>query len=249
MILPRQLTSTLSIPTYQLILLAMFLLFLGFILGINYSKNISRIAIRENTPKQNSRISIPTSVTSSAPTTLPTPINFKKRVTDTNTTKNWKTYNNTVHKYSIQYPPGWTIDKTDADKMENFENAICCNTAYVTISDGKTIWKFLINPLITGFQGPIECEPSPDKCSYENQPMSVLGYSLERTVIRLNSTNNLIKGYIITPGKYPAFGSINVDNEYNSPDQPKYILSYEGENIEKNLNTLDSITKSLKPMQ
>jgi hypothetical protein len=181
------------------------------------------------------------------PTTIPTPM--LTPITHTNTTGVWKIYTNTLHHYSLQYPPGWTIDTTKANNFEEYKSSECCHTAYLTITNGKATWQFIIDSVITGFQPPEACDDFSNGemiCTYTDTPMQVLGYSVNRTIIRSNVTGAVVQGQISTPGKYPAFGRVGIDNEYTSSGQPKYILWYMGTNIEQYLKTLDSITLSLK---
>jgi hypothetical protein len=248
MILPKQLTTVTPLSKYLAMVLFITLPFAGFYLGMQFQQRITHGTAEEYISSENGTPTLPTQATNNYASPKTTHASDRNRIIEVNNTNTWKTYTNTTHNYSVQYPPGWTIDTTDASRVEDYQDSICCNTAYLEITDGKSKWEFAINLLITGFDAPSICQPGPDQCSTESKPMEVLGYPLQRIVIRANSTNTLIKGYLGTLGQLPApaFGQIGIKSAYASPEDPKYMLSYEGESLEKNLNVLDTITKSLQ---
>ena len=182
-------------------------------------------------------------------TSQPTQDNTLKRTTQ------WVTYTNDVHNYIVSYPPEWTVNTYEANNVEDYSDSLCCNTAKITISNGSFArWEFTINELYTGFSPPTECESSSVACSFDVTPMDVMGYELERGIVRSNSSGKIIEGYLTTPADatgygHKGFGQVGFSTQYVSADHTKYFINYEGSEIDRYLETLDSITKSLQYLE
>lgn len=166
--------------------------------------------------------------------------------TKPNPDDSWKVYTNTVHKYSVKYPADWTVNSSSADKIETYESSVCCNTAFLTISNGLVTWKLSINQPYGGFQAPSECQPGPNQCSTVDKPMTVLGNQVNRTIYRLNSSNKIIKGEMTTSNSHPGFGQIGFSTPNVEANHIKYFLEYSGSEIDKQIDTLDAISASLE---
>ena len=130
-----------------------------------------------------------------------------------------------------------------------YDDSICCNTATLSLSHGNTEWVFYINQLYTGFQALSECEGE-NLCESEVTEMTVGSYQVVRVLTRQTSTAEILEGYLATlqsdGTRSRGFGAIGFNTEYISADNTKYFISYQGDSIEENLETLDKITKSLR---
>lgn len=199
-------------------------IFIGFQIGKKQATTIEQSAV---VPPQ----------TSASPSVLPT---------KSNQDDNWKVYTNTVHKYSVKYPADWIIDTSSADNIETYESSVCCNTAFLTISNGLVTWKLSINQPYSGFQAPSECQPGPNQCSTVDKPMTVLDYHVNRTIYRLNSSNKIIKAEMMTSNGHPGFGQIGFSTPNVEANHIKYFLEYSGSEIDKQIDTLDAISASLE---
>jgi hypothetical protein len=159
----------------------------------------------------------------------------------------WSVYTNKTHKYTLQYPSNWTVDASQANNEEKYQSSDCCNVATLIISNGKASWELHINPLVTGFQRPNQCdETGSDQCSNSYKKMEAMGYPVSRTITRLNSTGQIIDAYIGESDGNHGFGQIGFSNEYIHSDDMKYLINYDGTEINKYLEILDSITGSLR---
>jgi len=227
-------------------------LFVGYFVGINRP---IKTTSTQNTPSRNNQL-----VTTSPPPTSRPPKDYSGLITPTppppkTITKipGWLTYTNSVHKYSVQYPPDWAIDSSQADNQENYQDSVCCNTASLIISKGETKWLFYINQLYSGFDAPDECQPGPDNCSLETKDINVMGYLLKRNIYRQKPSLKAIAAYISTPGKltkaHPGFGQVGITNQNVYPTHIKYFIDYEGPEIEKYLTTLDRISENLQVIE
>ena len=242
-ILPQILTA---------IVLFLFGFFIGYFAKVKNPTKITSVRYPQSQNKQ-------PATTSSSSIPHPT-IDYSGLITPTppppktiNSIPGWMTYTNVIHKYTVQYPPDWEIDSSQADKEENYRDTLCCNTALLTISKGETKWLFYINQLYTGFDAPDECQPSPDKCENIRKNITVLGYPLYRIITRQNSSGKVVEAYFATPkendSSRPGFGQIGIIDQNANPTNIKYFINYEGPEIEKYLTTLDQISENLQAIE
>jgi hypothetical protein len=164
----------------------------------------------------------------------------------------WLTYTNTIHKYTVQYPPDWTIDSSGANNYEDYKEE-CCSTSSLIISKGETRWEFLMDVLVTGFDAPDQCQPGPDECSYTSKNITVMGYPLESSAYILNSSQKIVEARISTPGDeanpgHHGFGQVGINN-FSGPNYVKYYVDYYGSEIDKYMETLDRISESLQAIE
>lgn len=157
----------------------------------------------------------------------------------------WKIYKNTTHKYSVRYPSNWIIDAYEANNEEDYQDSICCNTAYLKISNEGAEWILSINMLYTGFDAPDDCQTE-NSCSYTYDAIRVMDKNLERVLVRKASTNDLVEAYLRDPDNPKGFGKIGFDTAYITADHIKYFIDYKGENVDLYLNVLDEMTESLQ---
>lgn len=165
----------------------------------------------------------------------------------------WLTYINAIHKYTVQYPPDWEIDSSEADNQENYRDTLCCNTALLTISKGETKWLFYINRLYTGFDAPDECQPGPDQCENTVKNITVMGYPLHRILTRQNSSGKVVEAHIATlkenDPSHHGFGQVGVIDQNRNATNIKYFIDYKGPEIEKYLTILDRISENLQAIE
>jgi hypothetical protein len=241
--LPKWLTTVTPVSKLIAAILLITLPFLGFYIGQKYQESLTPKFIQPNIHYRPSSTPLPT------PSPLPTLFPSQTINGDDSTSvTEWTLYTNKKHKYTLTYPKQWSIEVSNADKEEDFTDATCCNSAIIRIYNKKVLWEFTINPLITGFEGPKECSSSEPICDYFNKPMVVLGYKVQRTLIRLKKNNKLLDAFISTPGQHPGFGKVGISNEFTKPDQIKYFIEYKGDSVEKYLLILDTISESLQPL-
>ncbi len=233
-------TDTTATRTLGIILLITFP-FIGFYMGKKYQEKISPKVIQANL-----RIK-PTPTPTPKPTPTVTPFPGQLPNNDESTVVfEYTTYINTTHKYTLTYPKNWSIASAEADLNEDFTDANCCNAAKLRIYNKRVIWEFTVNPPKVDLPGPKECLSKDIVCDYSNQPMQIMGFPLQRTIIRLKKNNKVLEAFISTPGKGPGFGEVGVTNQYTIPTQTKYKIEYKGDAIDKFLPLLDGITESLQ---
>jgi len=239
-------------PHILLITTPLVTLILGLLIGYWLGKNSLRPiepAAWVQPPALISTFPSPTSTPDEWPHLTPTPI----PPSTIPQIPGWLSYTNQTHHYTVQYPPGWTLDTSQADDQEDFQDSLCCDTAELSISNGSTKWSFRINQLYTGFEAPVECDFEQASCQTTYKNLTVLGYPLTRVLTRHLSTNTIVEAFIATPrpgSSYQhGFGQLGITTEYESPDRIKYFLDYEGPDVDQHLTTLDQITESLHPIK
>lgn len=130
-----------------IILVILLLVFVGLIAVIvsrrnqsdNLQPTVTPTPTVTTTPTGSGTVT-PTATPSTTGTTTPTPT--------TDPTANWKTYNNTVHKYSIKYSNDWVIDASTA----NYTKATHDNEqADLTFTRGQ--YKIVLSRFFFGWDG------------------------------------------------------------------------------------------------
>lgn len=171
---------------------------------------------------------------------------------------NWKTYTNTTHGYSLQYPSTWSINYSLADNVEDYQDSTCCNSSKLTVTNGKTTWELLLDTLYTGGQGWApesfgECQPKPaNTCGVRYEaPMEISGMKLFRKTGFVRATGKILFisigeiNDILTDVK-PIF-KIPKDSP---PNEPRYgSITYTGSSIKEDIEVLDGITLSIKGLK
>ena len=223
-------------------------LFLGYLVGagkINFKEPVSRYQSQGGYPDNVGYPSITTPTPTYPIQITPTPVP-PKTITKI---PGWLTYTNTIHKYTVQYPPDWTIDSSRANNYEDYKEE-CCLISSLVISKGDTKWELMMDVMVTGFEAPDVCMPKIDSCSFTSEPITVMGYSLVKNSSILNSSKKIVEVRISTPGDYghPGFGQVG-DNDLFDPYYIKYYVDYYGSEIDKYMETLDRISESLQAIE
>lgn len=168
----------------------------------------------------------------------------------------WKTYTNTVHKYTLNYPSDWEINSQNASRTLADLGGGCCENASLIISHDGVIWKLTVGIVYTGGGGFNDifyksCNASgQDVCRWNYEgPFQLPGNKLRKLTkatfvntstvrtlaVQVSDFENENKSPYFTLGLYPGQ---TLENQLAS-------LTYEGKNLDKYMDTLDEITASL----
>ncbi len=186
--------------------------------------------------------------------------NWLSQAEKSSTHSGWLVYANETHGYSVEYPEGWTIEATLADTLSDFSPVVdedgesyCPSDlgAHLYIHNGdKAGWGFTINQVGIQYGSDSPCKS--EACFYTKQDMSVLGYSVERLLVSEN-TRTILQGVVREKNRSGGFGVIDPTNLSSNScveeGSPKYLIVYDGNDIKGNVEILDEITKSLKPLK
>ncbi len=141
----------------------------------------------------------------------------------------WQIYSNPIYKYTLAYPPDWTLQTT---------------AGHLSISLGATSWVFIINPDPAELSASPGCDPA-GSCSITHAPLTVMHYATNRLLVRRDSDSRIISAYLVTPSQsalsHPGFGQ-------TGSGDIRYWVAYQGPDISRYLATMDTMTSTLAPL-
>lgn len=158
--------------------------------------------------------------------------------------KDWLTYTNNMYGYALQYPADWKI-KSEGETG-------------VTIVGSDIEFRFYADVIFTGANSDLEeaCRLAPGGGTFRYEDMGIDG---ECDFADIDNDINSILGYDVVMNAYKVIDSdklflVQFGSGVNTPvfggdSMGAYKLTYAGENIEENLDTLQLITKSINKME
>lgn len=171
----------------------------------------------------------------------------------------WRTYTNRAHGYTLRYPPGWTLDSSMADRVNDWDRG-CCENAVLTLRHNSTTWRISVGIIYTGGGG-MAPESFPDFCQPLDNTPCIFTYSGPFSLGKIAS-EQIYKRSIVYP---PTHKTLSVEIGHRSgqaysvspyfavgpysdmPDETQLgSIDYLGTNLDADMQDLDKITASLR---